>query len=236
MPQLDKFIFLSQFFWLFAFLFASYFFLVKYALPSILQTFKFRKLLLSKLYLGNALLSTPPSSLHFSLPPFDTLHRSLTGSELVVERYATSLLSREQLPLLSLKGSTFPLHLVSSTLNRPLLRSLLLYSSCPYTTASLLPALTPLLLYPVDRLFSFIQPAAFGRFPQRFGRSEFIPLLLPLFYKYSLDLYTQFRFALPLLAPVRPPYHFQLYPFLFNSSVMNNERWYRYPFAYFFYQ
>lgn len=46
MPQLDKFIFLSQFLWLVLLLGGGYLLLVKWVLPSILQTLKFRRLLL----------------------------------------------------------------------------------------------------------------------------------------------------------------------------------------------
>ena len=44
MPQLDKFIFFSQYFWLFLLLFVSYFLLIKWVLPSLFRTLKARKL------------------------------------------------------------------------------------------------------------------------------------------------------------------------------------------------
>jgi len=119
MPQLDKFIFVSQYFWLFFLLFITYFLLVKFVLPFILRALKVRKLKLLRLGGANeqllALIMPKSELFHQNLMRFnsffvgyyDNFFTRLQGNEKVRGIFFKALFSnRFELPLVFLANKT----------------------------------------------------------------------------------------------------------------------------------
>jgi hypothetical protein len=218
MPQLDKFIFSSQFFWLFLLLLGSYFLLVRYSLPALLQTLKFRKLKLERLTVSSSSLSSLLGSqagwLEKKTTPSSTFFEGSFAHYNFIERELLPLTVAHSAPLLKFENSGFQFHsekfqlfglsiVPSSLIRNRLFRFLKFFG---FHNLAVLPSISvwfgfPLLVSTPSR-FGSVRVAVPSRFAKLFpvvvatGAAE-LGLFLLLLHKQTVDLYAQLQFALP---------------------------------------
>jgi hypothetical protein len=174
-PQLDKFIFASQFFWFFLLFFGSYYLLVSSILPSLLKTLKFRRLRLHSLHSTNedlaALLHPKPLVLQRFFGRLSLLASPLGGLLDQLQRAVQG--NQSGFPLLAFQP-TFPLLLRASAKGS----SLSLLPSSKTLLFSLASLLSPSALLPLLRHHPHLLGHLLGQWEQ--NQFSFLPGPSPL--------------------------------------------------------